>query len=417
VSAISFIVPTFNRAHFLGEALAAISRQMRDGDELLVVDDGSTDATADVAAAAGPQVRYIRQPNSGKAVALNRALAATSAPLVWICDDDDVLRDGAVDSLRTAMADQRIGFAFGRYTRFREGPDGAREDMGTGYWPDLSEGSLARHILDDAFVMQNAALVRRSAYEAVGPFSEAMPRSLDYEMFVRLAVSQPCTYVDRLMFDQRKHEGARGPASMLHAAARSDDVWQRHDRLIFENLHRHAPLAFFESLLDGGTVSQRRRAALLCRASIMMRHGCWGEALSDLEDAATKSAAALDGGEIAICRRAFAGKHGFAGLLADEDAMERLAGLARRSGGRVIVRAMLDGTLWRLRGEEADRRQTFALLRRALGWGGAMAMFVARLNRARPATAIMERSEPQGDGWLAPGRLPPVGSAESARAA
>ena len=83
---ISFLVPTFNRAAFLGEALGAICTQLGDDDELLVIDDGSTDATRDVVAAAGNRVRYLRQENAGKSAALNRGLAETSGEFVWICD-------------------------------------------------------------------------------------------------------------------------------------------------------------------------------------------------------------------------------------------------------------------------------------------------------------------------------------------
>jgi glycosyltransferase involved in cell wall biosynthesis len=416
LAAIAFLVPTFNRAHFLGETLSAILAQMRDGDELLIIDDGSNDDTAAIVAAAGPRARYMRQDNSGKAAALNRGLAVTSAPLVFICDDDDILLDGAVESLAEAMMDPRLGFAFGRYTRFQDQPDGVREDMGTGYWPDLSSGSLARHMLEDAFVMQNAALVRREAYEAVGPFSEAMPRSLDYEMFVRLAVTQPCAYVDRLMFLQRKHEGARGPALMLHAAARSEDVWQRYDRLIFINLYRHAPLAFFEGMYEGGD-AHRRRAGLLCRGGIMMRHGCWEEALSDLEAAAALPLPGLDAGEIRICRRALDGKHGFGGLLGDANALRRMAALARKPRGGGIVRTMIDGTMWRIRNRGDQRRQTLTLIYRALGLGGGMALAATRLRPSSADGGIRERDRLGAGLLLGPQVVPPVGVAESARAA
>ena len=187
-------------------------------------------------------------------------------------------------SLRLPRAhDRGAGFAFGRYTRF---DDETGRDIGVGYWPDLSCGSLVRHILEDAFVMQNAALIRRSALLAVGSFSECMQRSLDYDMFVRLACSFPATYVDMLVFDQRKHPGDRGPAAMLHRASASMEVWRAYDCSIFENLYRHAPLALFEAMFDTPSIELRTRAALLQRAVVMARHDCWELACEDFEAAA-----------------------------------------------------------------------------------------------------------------------------------
>ena len=408
---ISFIVPTFNRARYLREALDSIIGQKGEDDEVLVVDDGSTDGTAEVVAATGPQVRYLRQDNAGKSVALNRGLAATTGRYVWICDDDDVLRTDALATLLPVLErDAGLGFVFGRYTRFREAPRGAREDMGTGYWPDLSSGSLARHILEDAFVMQNAALVRRSAYEAVGPFSTAMARSLDYEMFVRLAATHAAAYVDSCVFDQRKHEGARGPRSMLHAATRSDEVWQVFDKQIFLNLYRHAPLALFAAMFEGRGSASIERAALLQRGAIMFRHGCWDEAVDDLAAAADIAPGiALDPGEAAICRRGLSGKHGFADL-ASHSALTRLAALRRRSGvGGAMVGQLAAGTRWRLRrGASHERRYTGAALGHMLGWAGLAALLTGRERAPLGRGTVTERHTLRVSDYLPHRQIPPA---------
>lgn len=385
---ISFIVPTFNRAHFIAESLDAIRAQMEAGDELLVIDDGSTDDTGAVIAVLGPGIRYVRQDNAGKSVALNRALAMTDRPFVWICDDDDVLRPGAVAMLRAALAESGAGFVFGRYTRFRE-EDGRRIDLGTGYWPDLTAGSLVRHILEDGFVMQNAALVRRSCYEAVGPFDETMLRSLDYEMFVRLTVAVPCAYVDAILFDQRKHEGDRGPARALHAAGESDKVWNLFDRRIFERAHDAVPLAFYQAIFEGETLSAALRAAHLQRAAVNARHDLWGRTLDDLEAASRiEPSRALHAVERAICRRAMAGKHGFAGALTAE-ACARLRALRRGSAlGRELVDAMLAGVLWRLRDVDPRRRAEARRFLRSVGrLGGTAAAVLQRMAGSKGSNA------------------------------
>lgn len=413
---ISFIVPTFNRARYLGEALASILPQMDGGDELLVVDDGSTDGTAAVVAQMGDRVRYLRQDNAGKAVALNRGLAETTGRYVWICDDDDVLRHGAVALLVAALERTGAGFAFGRYTRFRDYA-GERSDLGTGYWPDLSTGSLTRHILEDAFVMQNAALVRREAYQAVGPFAEAMLRSLDYEMFVRLAVAVPSTYVDRIVFDQRKHDGIRGPAAMLHAASASDNVWLDFDRRIFENLHANAPLSLFEGMAESAEPALRRRAALLQRMTIMARHACWSEFLADLQ-AAAAIPGKLDAGEIAIARRALSGKHGFASLLGTPHLGE-LQRIARDdSAARAIISQAFAGTLWRIRrGSSEERQVTLAAMHKVLGIVHSARLVASWRTAPSGPARLHEARQLAAETFLPAPGLPPVRPAPKTEAA
>lgn len=395
---ISFLVPTFNRAAYIGESLAAIRAQMGPDDELLVIDDGSTDGTEAAVSAADVGARYWRQDNAGKSVALNRALAMTDGSYVMICDDDDVLRAGSVAPLLAAIEASGAGFAFGRYSRFRHDEAGARRDMGTGYWPDLSTGSLLRHILEDAFVMQNAALVRRSAYAAVGPFDPAMLRSLDYEMFVRLALAVPAAYVDRYIFDQRKHDGARGPASALHAASKSEHVWQEYDRRIFEKVQRWLPIEGYAALFTGPEADRLQRAALLQRACVNARHDLWPLAIADLEAAATLAPAKpLAAGEVAVAERILAGKHGFPGALAPA-ILDRLRTLRRTGSGGAIVRAMLSGALWRLRDDNpADARAMRALSAALAGPVGTLALLARRKLGRRPADAVglvEERRDP-----------------------
>lgn len=400
-------MPTFNRAGYVTQSIESVRQQMRADDSLLVLDDGSTDGTEAAIAPivkADPRIGYQRQDNAGKSVALNRAIAATSGDLVWICDDDDLLRPDAVATLLDRQGRDESAFTFGRYTRFRDTPDGVRVDLGTGYWPDLAAGGLARHLLEDLFIFHNATVVPRRLYQLIGPFSETLPRSVDYEMFLRLALSFPCRFVDHLIFDQRQHEGARGPVTARHAASASATMWRACDRRIFENMRDHVPTGFFESLFDAPDPHQRQRAALLQRACIGARRACWVEAAADFAAAATLvPTLPLDPGEAAICRRALAGKFGLADSA--DDAVAALAPLRASARGREILIAMIDGALWRLHGyEPGDDRAIRRLMRRLLGPVGLARLGLGRLGGGGTAR-VVERPEPA---YLAPGTLPAV---------
>ncbi len=405
---ISFLVPTYNRAAYLGEALAAIVSQIDSEDEVLVIDDGSSDSTPDVVAAFAPRVRYLRQDNAGKSAALNRGLAATDGEFVWICDDDDVLRPHAVAALIAALEKREFHWAFARYSRFRDDGTGERPDLGTGYWPDLSSGAPVRHILEDGFVMQNAALVRRSAYRAVGPFSTAMARSLDYEMFVRLAVAFPCAWVDTVAFDQRKHAGDRGPAKQRHAEGRSEDVWRQFDQRIFANLHGFAPLRFFAAMFDCADEAQLHRAALLQRGAIMLRHDCLEQGLADLTAARRQADAVLDPGEVLICRRMLAGKNNPATLW-KQGLVASLRTLADSSPvGRQIVEAAVAGARWRIRRDPDRRWSNLGGIVAAAGVMGAARSFL-RTDPASGPAKVTERNVLAPDGWISPADLRAVG--------
>lgn len=398
---ISFIMPSFNRAHHITESIESVLCQMSADDELIVIDDGSFDDTQAVVAPYLGRLRYLRQDNAGKSVALNRGLAMTTGEYVWICDDDDLLLPGAVESMHNAIVSKGVDMVFGTYSRFHV-ERGRNVSLGTGYWPDLSSGSLARHFLEDMISYHNASIVRRSAYTRLGPFDPKMLRSQDYEMFVRVALYCSIAFVDRHVFLQRVHEGKRGPANISHTEAQTSSVWRSFDRLIFERLRDLVPLDFFVSMFDSPDATLARRAGLLQRACILARHGLWADALSDC----TMAAAACENYplhplEIAICRRVTAGKHGFNGLLEVESAAA-MSQLARQSRlGRAIAGEISRGLMWRLRGDDADARR--AALRHLLRLPHAIALAARMLVSSKVGMAPHLRE-----------REPDIGSTEGA---
>ena len=87
---IAAVIPVYNRAGLIGRAIESALGQMRPPDEIVVVDDGSTDDTAAVAAAYGHPVRVIRQPNSGVSVARNLGITQTNCEFIAFLDSDDL---------------------------------------------------------------------------------------------------------------------------------------------------------------------------------------------------------------------------------------------------------------------------------------------------------------------------------------
>ncbi|UWQ21590.1 glycosyltransferase family 2 protein [Jannaschia sp. W003] len=404
---ITAIVATYNRRDYLEQAVDALLAQTRPPEQIVIWDDGSTDGTeryaAPLAAASDGRILYRRGENRGKSAALNAALHCATGDRIWICDDDDIAMPDAAERLAAALDASGAGMAIGRHTRFRTDPaTGAEQDLGTGYWPDLSQGSLLRHLLEDIFFFQNAALVRREALGRVGPFREDLARSIDYEMFVRLAVRVPMVLADGILFRQRKHDGARGPAAARHAAARSEAVWREADRAIFAAFRPVLPLALYEALFDAGDPALLRRAALLQRGCVHARRTDWPAAWEDFEAAAAIHAPGpLAPTERAILRRALAGKHGPADGFA-APALARLRTLARTGPlGREIAAALGRGAVWRARAALGARDLSAAVRAARFVWraGGAAALRPPTAGDAAPHITERRTPAPRAYAW------------------
>ena len=366
---ISFLMPTFNRAALIGESVQSVLAEMGPDDELIVIDDGSTDGVKDALAPFADRIRYIAQENAGKSAALNNGIASSDSEYIWIVDDDDLLRAGCVEALVTAAGTHRAGFVFGRYRRFVV-EDGVKTVQDAGYWPDLGHGSILRHLLEDHFIFHNAALVRRDAYETAGPFDTALFRSQDYDMFLRLTLAAGAAFVDKTVFEQRQHPGARGPQASRHASGKTEAVWNSFDGDIFGRLHRIVPLDLFADMFEAQRPEHGLRAAHLQRACVMGRHNQWDEAIDDIEVALrTLPSTRLSGVERDICHRMVNGKYGFAPLL-DHGRWPGLCALLEETSlGQEIFAGLSDGVVWQTRKHRGRRRRDALALLRANGLG------------------------------------------------
>ena len=100
---VSVIVPTFNRAQMLQECVASLLRQTQPPLEIIVVDDGSTDDTAEVVRRMPAPVRYLYKSNAGKPAALNFALPHATGQWIWFFDDDDVALPRSIEARLQAL--------------------------------------------------------------------------------------------------------------------------------------------------------------------------------------------------------------------------------------------------------------------------------------------------------------------------
>lgn len=373
------IIPTYNRSDLIGETLDSVLGQTRRADEIIVVDDGSTDNTAEVVSEYGDQVRLISKENGGKSSALNMALAETQADAIWICDDDDIADPKALEWLAGALeANPDADMVFGDHDVFRV-VDGQAVYDGYKAWRRAGEDNVKINFLEDMFALQFAMLVRRSAYERVGAFNEDLVRSQDYEMTLRLTREGQCEYVPHCIFYQRQHDGARGSKAYLVAAEQMNEAWLRYDQMIFGRIYTEYALEEFTPsfALEWGK-DRQGRAALIERACVMAKCGLWDKAIDDLETVISSSSEALSAEEHALAEVVVREKLAWKALAEEPEHAKRLADLYRKNAfGREVVFALVRPALWHARlaltaGDVKDASAFMGLLVRTLGVLGAL---------------------------------------------
>jgi len=157
---ISVIVPLYNTRAYITEAFASILAQTRPADEIVVVDDGSTDGGAELLAQYGSAVRVIRQAHAGSAAALNRGFAETSGDTIAFLDADDLWAREKLDRQASALAaNPAIAGIFGFVQQF--GAIGSAGGSNT--LPEPQPG-----------ISRISLLIRRSAFERFGLFDETL---------------------------------------------------------------------------------------------------------------------------------------------------------------------------------------------------------------------------------------------------
>jgi glycosyltransferase involved in cell wall biosynthesis len=178
---VSVVIAAFNSETTLGATLSGALTQTMPVEEIIVVDDGSTDSTAAVARAHGPRVRVVVQPNAGVAAARNRGLSEAAGELVTFIDADDFWLPSCIERLvEQRPAGKWIAAANAYYLR----ANGLRTDdvRLRGRFPGAAQQRQA--ILEENFV-PSMTLFPRSLVEEIGGFDETLEVAEDWDLWLR----------------------------------------------------------------------------------------------------------------------------------------------------------------------------------------------------------------------------------------
>lgn len=180
---VSVIVPAYNQGPYLAEAVQSALGQTYPELEVIVVDDGSTDDTPNVAHAfSDPRVRYLRQENRGLSAARNTGIEASRGPYLTFLDSDDVFLPEKLTLLVGELTSHpRAGLAAGMALPINE----CGERIGRPFDRGLPEEGA--HLLLGNPLHVGSILLRRSWQERVGVFDESLPSYEDWDLWIRLA--------------------------------------------------------------------------------------------------------------------------------------------------------------------------------------------------------------------------------------
>src|SRR5580765_1554293 len=186
---VSVIMPAYNAERYLGAAAESVLRQSFADLELLIVDDGSTDGTADVArafAARDPRVRVLQQANAGPGPARNHGFRAAAGRLFAFLDSDDAWDETFLGE-HVAVLDARpeidvlVGNARNR--------GGARPNQPARPVEDDGQPITLAKMLGDERALFIMTVFRRTVIDAVGGFDPALFTNEEYEMWIRASLA------------------------------------------------------------------------------------------------------------------------------------------------------------------------------------------------------------------------------------
>ena len=198
---VSIIIPCYNHAQYLDEAIESVRQQTYTRTEIVVVDDGSPDNTSEVAGRY-PGVRCIRQQNRGLSAARNMGLLHSTGSLLVFLDADDRLLPHAIETGERALQlHQECAFVYGHLTLI--GPDGS--PIPTPQQVCVESNHCLELLKTDFIWTPGVVMYRRAVFESVIGFNTLIDACADCDLNIRIARDWPVHCHGQVVLEYRKH--------------------------------------------------------------------------------------------------------------------------------------------------------------------------------------------------------------------
>ena len=190
---VSVVIPSFNRKDFLRLALQSVILQTAKPDEIIVVDDGSTDRTVEHLSSEFPSVTWLRQENQGVASARNYGIRQASGEWIALLDSDDQWDKNKLEeqiNYLKAHPDCRACHTQEKWIR-------NQNQVTPPNYLDKSHDHLFKRSLRHCLICPSSCMLHRSLFDEVGLFDETLPVCEDYDFWLRLLLHTTIDLIDR----------------------------------------------------------------------------------------------------------------------------------------------------------------------------------------------------------------------------
>lgn len=191
-SKVSVIIPTYNRAELLKEAVDSVLAQTFRDFELLVVDDGSTDHTRELLKGCGDHITYLFQENQGVSSARNLGIRSSKGAYVALLDSDDLWLPQKLEQ-QVAIMDQQPDLQL-CHTEEIWIRRGVRVNPRKKH--QKHSGYIFPYCLPLCVVSPSSVMIRRGLFEKVGYFDESLPACEDYDLWLRVTKDYPVHFIE-----------------------------------------------------------------------------------------------------------------------------------------------------------------------------------------------------------------------------
>jgi glycosyltransferase involved in cell wall biosynthesis len=211
---VTTIIPTYNRAQLLREALDSVLTQSRPVDEIIVIDDGSTDNTMEVLRGYGDMIRCIQQPNGGPGAARNRGLREATGDYIAFLDSDDIwVHDKAKIQMEFFNKHPHLEFVFGDMANFTMSEDNEVAEIKN---PEIHNYFVANatnleQILEclimESVIPTPTVMFKHKCTTEIGFFDETMKICEDLDYWLRAARTCRFGFINTVLAKRRRHDG------------------------------------------------------------------------------------------------------------------------------------------------------------------------------------------------------------------
>lgn len=193
-NSVSIIIPSYNRCELLTRSLDSVFAQSTQPDEVIIVDDGSTDETESLIRNDYPQAQHLKIKHAGVSAARNAGIEASTSEWIALLDSDDAWQTDKLEKQLAAISasDYRLCHTDEIWYRNQVRVNPMHKHKKRGGW-------IFQYCLPLCCISPSSVLIHRSVFDEVGLFDTSLPACEDYDLWLRICARMPVLYIDEML--------------------------------------------------------------------------------------------------------------------------------------------------------------------------------------------------------------------------